>query len=66
MRGDRLAFLSVGLLVAASVYRRRSRTEGALTAMSTASNAATDLIADEAVEVAEPLVASLNRRPKVD
>lgn len=66
MRGDRLTFFVVGMLAAAGVYRRRSRTEGTLAVMGTASNAASDILADGAAEAAEislePLVASLNRR----
>jgi len=67
VRGDRLTFLAVGLLAAVGVYRRRSRSEGTLTAMGVTSNAASDILADGAAEAAEislePLVAaSLNRR----
>ena len=69
MRGDRLTFLAVGLLAAAGVYRRRSRSEGTLAAMGVTSNAASDILADGAIEAAEislgPLVAaSLNRVPR--
>ena len=67
MRGDRLSILAVGVLAAAGVYRRRSRSEGTLAAMGVTSNAASDILADGAIEAAEislePLVAaSLNRR----
>jgi len=64
VRGDRLAFLSVGLIVAAAVYRRRSRAEGTVSAIGVVGNAATDIAVDGVAEVAEPLVASLNRRPR--